>query len=97
MSTVTEPTVEVANQTTIPIGEWVVYTVNCGECGGEGGQEVRGHDGWVDCPYCTPVEDCSLCGEAFPAKDRQPDLMLVDGRPQPVCRECWALEPGDDA
>lgn len=84
-----------ANQTTIPIGQWVVYTVNCGECGGKGGQECYG-DRWDDCPYCTAVEDCTLCGDVIECGQREPDRLLVDGRPQPVCRKCWAQEPGDE-
>lgn len=95
MTTIETP-VEIPNQTTIAIGEWVVYTVNCGECAGLGGQEVRGPHDWAECPYCTPVEDCALCGVVIDCKDREPDRMLADGRPQPVCRDCFVLEPGDE-
>ena len=88
MSTVTEQAID---------HEWTVYTVNCGQCGGKGGQEVHGHDGWVDCPYCEPVEDCTLCGDVINCSDREPDRLYVDGRPQPVCRKCFAQEPGEVA
>lgn len=92
---ITEPAIAIPNQTTIAIGEWVVYTVNCGECGGKGGQECHG-DKFAECPYCTAVEDCALCGDVVETSQREPDRLLVDGRPQPVCRKCWATEPSDD-
>jgi hypothetical protein len=75
--------------------EWTTYTANCGECGGKGGQEVPAPHEWVDCPYCKAEEDCALCGDVINCGKREPDQMLVDGRPQPVCRVCWALEPDE--
>jgi hypothetical protein len=77
--------------------EWTTYTVNCGECAGRGGHSVHGPKDWEDCPKCTAVEDCTLCGDVINCGEREPDLLLIDSRPQPVCRVCWALEPGDDA
>ena len=74
--------------------EWTVYTANCGECGGRGGQDCHG-DKWADCPYCKPEEDCALCGDVFDTKDTEPKRLLADGRPQPVCSDCWALEPAE--
>lgn len=74
--------------------EWTVYTANCGVCGGKGGQECHG-DKWAECPHCTAVEDCALCGDVIDCTDREPDRLLVDGRPQPVCADCWKQEPED--
>jgi hypothetical protein len=80
----------------VPSNDWVVYTANCGECGGRGGQECYG-DRWVDCPYCTAVEDCALCGDVIDCSQHEPKRLLAAGRPQPVCNSCWAQEPGDEA
>jgi hypothetical protein len=74
--------------------EWTVYTVNCGQCGGKGGQDCHGGR-WADCPYCEPTEDCTLCGDVINCSEREPDRLYVDGRPQPVCRKCFAQEPGE--
>lgn len=74
--------------------EWTVYTANCGECGGRGGQDCHGGK-WAECPYCTAVEDCALCGDVIDCTEREPDRLLVDSRPQPLCPPCWKQEPED--
>lgn len=75
-------------------------TVNCGACGGASGQAVwsaTDPDAFAECGTCERFVPCSLCGDPIDCKDTEPDRLVVDGRLEPVCVDCWKLEPDADS